>query len=204
MLRSLVLAHLQTSFPNPDVSIAYIYCDYQDRDAQSALGLLSSILRQMVSQSKKMPVVIKDTFVRHDYGGTALSLSECSKLLAILSTRFRRCFVIADALDENFRNNDDANLLHMPLLEGLEHLRTAAVKGSTVSMFFTSRENDEIKNKLFGCTRQEIRATDHDVDLYILSRIRDASNFRFAKSVIVDAKLETTIVTTLLKNARGM
>ena len=191
-------------FPDEDVSIAYIFCDYQDRQKQTTLNLFSSLLKQTILQLKELPSEIREIYVKHNNGQRPLALEDCIRLLLSVTNRFRRSFILVDALDENFINNDEENPLQISLLDELQKLQRAGNNGRGYSMFFTSRQNNSIKQRLSQYTHHEIRAAMEDIESYARSRIRNNDKFRFAEKVRNDASLEETILMGLVEKAQDM
>ena len=198
--RSLVIDHLQQGFTREDVSISYIYCDYKDRKTQTTVNLISSLVKQMVLQQSDMPREVIDLYAKCKDGQVPLSLEDHSKLLSSFSHHFRRSFILVDALDEHFINDDEQNAAQLTLLDTLLNLHSSG--GYT--LFFTSREHQLIKGRLAACARLDIRATDFDIELYLRSRISDPTKFKFAQKLRNDADLGDLIVSKLVKKAQGM
>ena len=151
-----------------------------------------------------MPEEVINLYSAHGRGQSSLSLAEYLSLLSSFPNSFRRSFILIDALDEHFTNEDEEDVLQIPLLEELLELqrRPSASKGYT--LFFTSRENHVIRENLAGSCRLDIRAADVDIESYIRSRIANPSQFRFANNIQEDAELANTIVEALIEKAQGM
>ena len=202
--RSIVIDHLQQWFSKNDVSISYIYCDYKDRKTQTVVNLISSLVKQMLSQRKDMPQEVKDLYAKHKNGQGSLSPEEHHELLASLPIYFQRSFVVVDALDEHISSDDEDDLTQMTILDTLlnhQH-RWNGSKGYT--LLFTSRHIGSIQEKLAKCARIEISATDSDIELYLRSRIRQSSKSRFPVKVRDDTTFIDQIVSTLVEKAQGM
>ena len=202
--RSIVIESLQQMFVGEDVSISFAYCDYKDRTNQTTVNLISSLVKQIVSQQKDMPAEVVNLYSAHGHGQSSLSLENHLSLLSSFPNSFRRSFILIDALDEHFTNEDEENVLQLPLLQELLKLQKhwSASKGYT--LFFTSRENHVIREQLAGSGRLDIRAADADIESYIRSRIANPSQFRFANKIQEDAKLANSIVERLIEKAQGM
>ena len=202
--RSIVIEHLRQVFTEKDVSISYIYCDYKDRKTQTTVNLISSLVKQMVLQQSDMPKDVIDLYTKHGNGQSSLSLEDLSRLLSSLSNHFRRSFILVDALDEHFVNDDEENAMQLTLLDILLNLQQKRKDSRGCTLFFTSRENGLIQERLAGCVRLDICAAGSDIELYLRSRIHDPSKFRFAKNLRVDADLGNLIVSRLVEKAEGM
>ena len=191
-------------FVGENVSISFAYCDYKDRTNQTTVNLISSLVKQTVSRQKDMPVEVVNLYSAHGHGQRLLSLENQLSLLSSFPNSFRRSFILIDALDEHFTNEDEENALRLTLLDELLKLQKkgGGLKGYT--LFFTSRENHVIQEHLAGSVRLDIRAADSDVGSYVRSRIVNPSQFRFADKIMKDAELAHRIVDRLTEKARGM
>ena len=201
--RSIVIEHLQTVF-SKDVSVSYIYCDYKDRKNQTTVKLISSLVKQIVLQQKDMSQEVKSLYKTYKDSDSPRSLEDLSKLLSSLSNQFRRSFILVDALDEHLINNDEENPEQFTLLNFFLNLYQQRNSSRGYMLFFTSRENGLIKERLAGCARLDIYAIEDDIESYLRSRISDPAKFRFAKKVHDDANLGNLIVSSLVEKARGM
>ncbi len=186
------------------MSVSYIYCDYKDRKNQTTVNLISSLVKQIVLQQENMPQEVKSLYSTYDDGQSSLSLEDLSRLLSCFSNHFRRSFILVDALDEHLSKDDEENPMQFTLLNVLLNLHQQRNGSRGYTLFFTSRENGLIKERLAGCARLDIYATGDDIKSYLLSRISDPAKFRFAKKVQNDANLSNLIVSSLVEKARGM
>ena len=200
--RSIVIEHLQQVFTENDVSISYIYCDYNDRKTQTTVNLISSLVKQIVLQRKDMPREVIELYTGK--GQSSLSLEDLTRLLSSFSSHFRRSFILVDALDEHFINDDEESVMQLTLLDSLLNLQKRGNSSRDYTLFFTSREFPLIHRRLAGCVRLDIRATDSDVESYLRSRIYDPTRFPFAGKVQDDANLGNLIVSKLVEKAQGM
>ena len=185
------------------MSISYIYCDYKDRKTQTVVNLLSSLVKQIVLQQADLPREVKDLFAAHNDGQSPMSLDVYSKLLASLSSYFRRSFIVVDALDELMINDDAMELMQMNLLDVLLNVQHTWNCPGGYTLLFTSRNIGLIQEKLAKYARIEISAANSDIELYLRSRIDGSSKFRFLMKARDDAIFKE-IVTTLVEKAQGM
>ena len=186
------------------MSISYIYCDYKDRKTQTVVNLISSLVKQIVLQQADLPREVKDLFAAHNNGQSPMSLDVYSKLLASLSSYFRRSFIVVDALDEHMISDDAEKLMQMNVLDILLDVQDKGNGASGYTLLFTSRSIGLIQDRLAKYARIEISAADSDIELYLRSRIRESSKFRFPVKVRDDANFIDQIVSTLVEKARGM
>ena len=201
LFRSVVIEHLQEMFIDDHVSISYIYCDYKDHKNQTATNLLGSLVKQIVSQHKEMPENVRNLYAKCK--GSS-SLRDYASLLSSLSNDFRRSFILVDALDEHFINEDHENGLEMTLLDELLQLQYRENALPSFSIFLTSRENLVLQERLEGSVREEIHAADGDIQMYLRSRIYDHTKFRFASKMREAPELAESIMKNLSRKAQGM
>ena len=191
-------------FSGENVSICFAYCDYKDRANQTTINLISSLVKQMVLQHKNMPEEVVKRYSAHELDQSSLSLAEYLELLSSFPDSFQRSFILIDALDEIFTNEDEEDVLQFPLLEELLKLQKQRSATNGYTLFFTSRENHVIQEQLAGTRRFDITAADSDIESYIRSRIANSSQFRFANKIQKDTELADTIVERLIEKAQGM
>ena len=201
---SIVIESLQQMFVREDVSISFAYCDYKDRTNQTTVNLISSLVKQIVSQQQDMPVEVVNLYSAHGHGQSSLSLKNLLSLLSSFPCSFRKSFILIDALDEHFTNEDEENALQLTLLDELLKLQKQGSGFEGYTLFFTSRENHVIQEHLAGSVRLDIRAADSDIESYVRSRIADPSQFRFADKIKGDAEFANMIVNRLTEKAQGM
>ena len=144
---------------------------------------------------------MKELFFEHKDDQDSPSLDTYSKVLSHLTNRFRRSFVIVDALNEHIVDEDDSDL-QIELLSRLQQLQSKA--SIPCHIFITSRENPSIQSQLAGCAHIGIRAIDSDIRLFAKSRIFDNTKFRFAAELQSKAELAGSITEKLVKLAQGM
>ena len=191
-------------FVRDNVSISFAYCDYKDRTNQTTVNLISTLVKQIVSQQKDMPEEVVNLYAAHGHGQRSLSLAEYSSLLSSFTESFRRSFILIDALDEHFTNEDGKDVLQIPLLQELLKLQKHRNASKGYTFFFTSRENHVIREQLAGSGRLDIRAADADIESYIRWRIANPSQFRFANEIQEDVELAAKIVGRVIEKAQGM
>jgi hypothetical protein len=79
--------------------MAFIYCNYKEKDRQGAVALIADILKQLVSAEDKMTPEIHAVYRSHLKREIRASLPELSELLCNHLSTCSRTFIIIDALD---------------------------------------------------------------------------------------------------------
>ena len=173
-----------------DVGIAYIYCNYKEKDAQTLTNLVAGLWAQLVRNSGSLSTEVKDLYSTHVRQNTPPTLDEVSKILQCEISRRSRVFVVIDALDE-YPEGDRPTLL-----KRLRELRP------TINLMVTSRYLDTIANDFEGSPQLEINANIEDVRAYIVGRI--SGEKRLSRFVGKDAALGENIVNTVAGKAKKM
>ena len=98
---SLVIDTLSDSVNGENVAVAYMYCDFQAHEEQSAAGVLAALLKQLVAMVESIPEQMAGAFKRvaGRVGSRTLRLAEISPMLVESLTALRRVFICIDALD---------------------------------------------------------------------------------------------------------
>jgi hypothetical protein len=192
ILRSIIINHLEQHFGQDDVAIAYIYCSYKERETQTAVNLIASLLQQLVQRSPVVPDSIASLYHHHRKRDTRPAIDELSKLLQLEVRRLSKVFIVIDALNECSENNSTRE----SFLTEIRKLRR------TIYLLITSRHIQSIKGEFEKAAQVEIRASNEDVRNYLRGRI--TSEGRLVRLVKGDPALQATIVNTVAENAKGM
>ena len=189
--RSVVIDHLLNNYASEKTKVAYVYCDYKDRAAQTATNLIACLARQMLGRPRTLPHQVEEMYSKLEKEKRRPSFDELSTLLVALCDQSERTYLIVDALDECEAVNERRLLL--PVLEVLPNAST--------SSFVTSRPNKEDIFHTFGKASQiPIIAPDLDLRQYIRERLE-------ARKDLVDKltpELKEKIVSTVSTGASGM
>lgn len=177
---------------NTDISVAYIYFDYQDRAKQSALNLAGSLLRQLLQGKGFAPPHIMALYNQHFEKQTRLTIPETVKLLHSECLNAHKIFIVIDALDESSLH-DGTRDTFLDVLCGLS---------PTTRLMLTSRYDAIITNKISSVIEIQIRATSADISRYIERRLE--KDTRLKHHIEGDADLKAAIISALVQNARGL
>jgi len=192
MLTAITIDDLITRFQrDPDIAVAYIYCNFRRRDEQKADDLLASLLKQLIQMRSALPEGVKALYDRHSDQRTRPSLDEISGTLQSVSAMYSRVFIVIDALDEcQTSNNCRARLL-------TELLKVQT--WSTANIFLTSRSIPEIAEIFERRISLEIRASEEDVRRYL-----DGHMSRLPGFVRRSPELQENIKTGIIQSVQGM
>jgi len=166
-------------------AVAFVYFDYEIRASQTALCVLSSVLRQLVTHLESIPSFIGESIKKHE----TPSIDEITRLLQLLVRTIGPVYIVVDALDEC-----DA-LQRKCVLGTLQKLAEV----ESVRLFATARPHIEDIKTLFDPYPQlEIKADDGDLHAYMYHNI----GLRGAYDIVND-EFAKFIVETLTERAHG-
>jgi hypothetical protein len=184
--------HLEQSISQPDVAIAFVYCSYKEQERQTVNNLLASLVQQLVQKASVISDDVTSLFHRHFEKNTHPTLEELSTLLQLEARRFSKVFIIIDALDECSEKSGTRD----SFLAEIRKLQPAT------NLLITSRNTPPDESGFEKATQLEIHATDDDVRKYLEDRIK--SEGRLARLIRTDRAFQTTIIDTIVQNAKGM
>jgi hypothetical protein len=192
MIASIVVDDLCTRFQNDaSVGIAYLYCNFRRQQEQRPADLLASLLKQFVQEQPSMPKSMKSLYERHKGKRTRPSLDEISKALHSVVADYSRAFIIIDALDECQVSDGGRRMLLSQIIN---------LQAKTEANFFaTSRFIPEIARDFEGSISLEIRASDEDVQKYLIGHMT-----RLPSCVSRNPALQEKIKAEILKAVDGM
>lgn len=191
--RSFIIDHLKQLFSEDDVVVAFIYCNYNEREEQTLVNLLGSLLQQFVQQRSTIPTDLQKVYESHERKKTRPSVAEYSRLLESQLSSFSEAFLVIDALDEYLDNDRTRDALLAEIRKLQPRLR----------LLVTSRPN--VKNLALNfdnVTQLEIRASDSDIKRYLESEIYKKERLR--SHVTANPTLKDIIINTIVQKAEGM
>ena len=153
--RAIAVDNLQELFKGKDVTVACIFCNYQERSTQKLEELVASILKQIIQDQSSALESIK-TFCKEFRD--KLRRPRLTNLIDALQSEIRRyskVFFVIDALDkcpEDYQGQ---------LITELKSI------SNTVNLIVTLRPLHLIKQKFQGACDLDINAMDGDVQKYI-------------------------------------
>lgn len=189
---SIVVDHLQRTFSSNDDAVAFLYCNYKEREQQTVNNLVSSLIRQLIDQIHLVPEDLSSLYQRHARNGTRPSRLQLHELLISTASHFSTLFLVIDALDECTESDGTRSVLASDLRKMLPHAR----------FLFTSRRYNDIERLFDDCLQLEIRASNDDIRRYITSQI--ICEPRLAKHIQADESLLELIMESIIRRSDGM
>ncbi|KAF5633561.1 ankyrin protein [Fusarium sp. NRRL 25303] len=191
ILTSIVINSLEDLFSNDKtVGIAYVYCNFQRQNDQTAKELLASLLKQLLQSLPAIPESIKLLYQRHKNNGSPPLLEDISSKLLSATKLFSRVFIIVDALDE-CRITDGTR---KKFLEEIFKLQLH----SKANVFITSRPMPDVKDQFQTSITLEVRATDADVERFLRGQMPQLPSF-FRRD-----GLEELVISQVVRSVKGM
>ena len=160
ILTAITIDDLTTRFQtDPDIGIAYLYCNFRRQDEQKADDLLASLLKQLSQTRSSLPDSVKALYDQHKNKRTRPSFDEISRTLQSVAAMYSRVFIVIDALDECQASDG----CRTRFLKEIFKVQTK----SGANIFATSRFIPEITERFQGSISLEIRASEEDVRRYL-------------------------------------
>ncbi|KAK1140225.1 hypothetical protein N8T08_010522 [Aspergillus melleus] len=190
---SLVVRHLEDRFGHdPGIGITYLYVNYHRREEQEPVSLLASLLKQLIQGQTTVPECVK-VYNRHHSRRSRPSLTELMDAYPLVARLYSRIFVLIDALDECECSHGSRRLF----LSSVFKLQSA----TPLNLFATSRHIPEIQTgfERHGSKVLEIRATDSDIQRYVVGRLPQLPTF-----VLSNHGLQSEVVAQIRNAVDGM
>ena len=192
VLVSIVVEELLGRFGlDEQVGIAYIYCNYRHQEEQTAMHLLASLLKQLAYCQSTLPESVKSLYQKHRSRDTRSTFGEIKEALQATTRHFSRVFVVVDALDECKATGDTRNKFISEIMS------LQAVCG--VNVLITSREMPGVTQLLGQPITKEVRASEHDIKMYLEGNISQLPLF-----VQRSQDIQEEIVASIVKAVDGM
>ena len=190
---SIVVDDLQKRFrSDEETAVAFLYCDYREREIQTLQNMVASLWRHLVQtrlMAQEECAKLENNYVKRN------QRPQVSDLLKFLFEEMhkyhRKVYVVIDALDESSR------------LHGMQLLSELRESQPLVRILVTSRFVIDADSALYDTTEQlRIRASTADLQEYIDRRIE--SEAKLSSTVRKDPSLGRAIADTVAEKAQGM
>jgi hypothetical protein len=189
ILTSIVIENLIATFGKDEkVGIAYIYCNYKQRNAQSAEGLLRSLIKQLAQDLPYLADCVEQLYKSQSAKQMPPLFSDFSRALQSIAAIYSRVYIIVDALDECQAEGD----CRSTFLSEIFNLQAK----TGAKLFATSRHIPDIEQGFKGCLTCEILASDEDVYRYLDGHMRQLPKF-ILRLPEVQEKIRTEITTAV-------
>jgi len=164
-----VIDRLSDEIDGDDVSVIYLYCNFQTQKSQVTAHMLASLLEQVVGGLDIIPTEIDRAFRKAKQGldRRGLSVSEILKIFPAALKLQKRTFICIDALDECRTGNRP---------EFLRSLHSIVTDSPNVRLFMTGRPHIQAElEEHHGGALQIIlfKPVKGDIMRYLEMRLRD-------------------------------
>ena len=193
-ISSLVIDYLHSQARGQNATVAYFYFDFAAENEQSLVGILGSLLKQLVFGLEEIPAEILEAYKdrKHAIGGQGPQISNILQMLQNTLAR-KRTFICIDGIDE-------CSMKHRAkFLDSLGQLQKLSPR---TRIFLTGRPHllPEIRMGLNGrVTSIPISPGGDDITTYLHSRL--------AKDLTpkaMDSALEADILENIPSDLSGM
>lgn len=182
---------LKSRFPDGDIGITYIYCDFTQRANQTPELMLASILQQLAYQRLNLSPGIDSLYEKFQDEGKRPTFTEYLSGILSMSEEFSTVFVVFDALDEC-----DEKTQRSDLFLALKQLSRAPFK-----ILATSRPHpSDIQTAFEGAKLARIHAHNNDIEIFVRGRIEQEQS----RGITIKPDLASEIVNQILLKAEGM
>lgn len=181
-----MIDHIEDKIQGENIGICYAYFDYKNQARQTALNIVASLVKQLVSYVDDiLPELyhIYQTFRSRD---KSLDFDDLSRVLQAVSKVLRTSFIVLDALDECEKKQ------RWILLDFVSQLPASDFK-----IFTTSRPYlRDIQEHFDQVPKIDIVSQTQDIRAYIKKRLD--------RELTRSPGLKTEIVETISINANGL
>ena len=129
-ISSLVVDSLREQTCRENSAVLFVYCDYQQQKAQSAVNMIGSLLSQIALGATEIPSEIRRSFELKKGGRQALRLPDMLKLFVDTVSSIELLYICFDAVDELLPGNRS---------ELLRALRQIINDAPNIRLFLTGR-----------------------------------------------------------------
>ena len=101
ILTAVIVKHLINQYYNNlNISIAYIYCNFERTNEQTLKGLLASLLKQLTESQSSLPRSVTELYERYNIKRTRPSTTKLLKTLLAVTVSYLKVFVLINALNK--------------------------------------------------------------------------------------------------------
>jgi len=172
---SLVIDRLCDRAQEEDIAIAWLYCDYNVQQEQTAINIIGAIVKQLVGRNG-IPQDIRSAFLAaKKVGGRRPLLTDLMRMLRIVISSPPQVFVCIDALDE---------CLPKDLPQLLESLRDIVRESPGTRIILTGRPHvaEAIQKYLTKVVTIPISPKEDDIRNYVVMRLdRDTAGQTYTR-----------------------
>ncbi|KAM0344165.1 hypothetical protein ACHAPU_007887 [Fusarium lateritium] len=163
VLTSLVvdeIKRVQQYMASSNIGLAFFYFSYKVSSPMRNVAL--ALLEQLYLQSLSPPNEVKELEARYSQR-EHIPFREIVSIIATISNRFQKCYIVIDALDE-CASEYQQDLLYL----------LASIRDTRSRLFVTSRSSSQIDMFLEPYPRIQIITSKNDVELFVMSKLESS------------------------------
>ena len=176
---------------NQEIGVVSIFSNYKEQALQTTVNLIASIWMQLVQRNATVNENVKKLHRNHIDRDTRPGLQEILEVLRKDMARYKKIYIVVDALDEISDDSTRETLLGK--IRGFQPI---------INLMITSRFMESIARLFDGAPSLEISAIPADVRAYVTGRISKGGNL--TRHVRRDPKLAGDIEDHVAKNSQKM
>lgn len=199
MYRSIIINHLQTGYSlNNNIACIYVYFDYKKQKTQTLLGLLSTLLVQLLRSRTGFCDKVKEIHAAYEQKKHYPTTDNYIDMLKCQMQSFSRVYIIVDALDECLDDFKYRTLSYF--LDACQKLPHNA------HILFTSRPGTDLPERINSSCKLEIVANSGDMKQYLQKSINSHPGLReiIRTEQKTDSQFQTRVLDTVVSRSRGM
>ena len=190
-LASMTIQHLEKSLSD-DNAIAYVFCDYKDRAAQTAEHIMASLVQQLCLRHLSMSTELEELCELHRKRQTRPPLADWVDALHREIRFYAKIYLVIDALDE-CTESDDARHDLLTVFRALPSNVHTLITCRPSAMLVLDVDPEEIV---------ELAGNNDDIRQYLKRRMWRER--RLSRHLAADPSLGETVVKSVLASAQGM
>jgi hypothetical protein len=162
------------------ISIAFVYCDWQQPQAHTVANILGSLVRQIAESHANLPALLQTAYSDHVEGKlSSLTETEQLDLLKALLAVQERCFIIIDGLDECNHESASSTGNRMTRIEASMSrlLSDQQILGrKNLSVFISSRFEPRLEGSSSLFQRLQLQAEAHDISSFLRHELTNTAS----------------------------
>ena len=187
MIAAIAIDHLQKFVQNSSHGVAYVYCNYKDKE-QDIASILTAVMKQLI-QGRSSAIGSAERLYQQHAGRGRPSLDEIHNALLDVLGHYPSVYIVVDALDECPYATRCLFLAELRALQAVQDIRIMA----------TSRFNLDIQDTFKDALKLEVRASNEDVKRFVASQI-----YKLPRCIQRDASLQKMVQEKIVEAVDGM
>ena len=187
MIAAIAIAHL-VSVQNSSHGVAYVYCNYKDKEQDTAL-IMRAVMKQLVQGHSSAIEPAERLYQRHADRGTRPSPEEIYNALLDVLAHYASVYIVVDALDECLYATRCSFLAKLRALQAVRDIRIMA----------TSRFIPDIQEYFKDALKIEVRASNEDVERFVAGQF-----YKLPRCIQRDASLKEMVQAKIVEAVDGM